>query len=860
MMRFLIFLSNYLVGAMPDAGVQVWSSSVPSSLSNVFWFGTSSRTCDNKCKESCLLSAKAIIQWGESNMDTCVASCGCGSGSDRVLALPESGKAKTSSDGGTTWTDFDSLLPPKLMRGITYRIAQAHVSHTDPQLIVLVTNSTSSLISRNGGTGWTALKLNTTSHGEQRIHAWYWHPMKPDWALATSLARPTGKSSGARLFVTQDAGATWQLLSERVEQCRWAIRPGGDARRVILSRYAAENAGSGSSHLEVITSEDFMASKKVLIGADVQGARPRSAHHVSLHNGWTFASVSDVDSSAKDANMQLWFYSEASNQNMPSSGFRLVQWPSNVHRVLVRQLKHLQVLYASEHLAHFYIPTENPMLPWGHVFSVNYWSSQADLVLTDVHHPGALQGFSWRAVHGLDGVFIANRVVLDQGQNLDKVERSFDAQAKALENMDGIEDSDTDDETWNDVDIKARLKFTIRTYISVDMGLAWQPLMGPEKGPSGEIPTGCDRGNDRSKCRLHLASWTSSTAAPGILLGVGNLGVRLSDNSEHFNLYSSRDAGLTWQMCRHGPHKVGIISHADVLVAVPEQSPHEASFSTDGGRQWQTTPLKVPADSDISIDGVFAHPAHADLKIILALSSDTSSSIWLKMLDFTAVLKASCKQVNDAGGPSSDFEKWSPADSLEDAHVSKRPVCLFGVRSNYVRRKADRQCKTGSLQLTSSALRKDAPCRCVMEDFACDVGFYRASYEAQAPCEPMDGIVPPNVTGVCAETTDTHVYVTRGYVKIAGNRCEGGLEFAPVKELCVGNTGLVAYVRNIVRPRYRAYIALASIAALLFFWIQRRRFEVSLARCLMLKKIDKENNSGFDDDEREFLIGERQLP
>lgn len=230
------------------------------------------------------------------------------------------------------------------------------------------------------------------------------------------------------------------------------------------------------------------------------------------------------------------------------------------------------------------------------------------------------------------------------------------------------------------------------------------------------------------------------------------------------------------------------------------------------------------------------------------------------MLDFTAVLKASCKQVNDAGGPSSDFEKWSPADSLEDAHVSKRPVCLFGVRSNYVRRKADRQCKTGSLQLTSSALRKDAPCRCVMEDFACDVGFYRASYEAQAPCEPMDGIVPPNVTGVCAETTDTHVYVTRGYVKIAGNRCEGGLEFAPVKELCVGNTGLVAYVRNIVRPRYRAYIALASIAALLFFWIQRRRFEVSLARCLMLKKIDKENNSGFDDDEREFLIGERQLP
>jgi hypothetical protein len=387
------------------------------------------------------------------------------------------------------------------------------------------------------------------------------------------------------------------------------------------------------------------------------------------------------------------------------------------------------------------------------------------------------------------------------------------------------------------------------------MGAVWQPLKAPEKGLSGEALPGCELDASNS-CLLHLSRWETSFAAPGLILASGNTGVRLSDNPDHQSLFLSRNAGVSWKQVLEGQHEFSILGHGDMLAAVPRKAPGSLLYSIDNGRQWTTTTVVANKDKGFTILGMFTHPSRMDFRTFLALSTEARPGIVMAALDLREALQQDCKLLDSPGTSDSDFEKWSPADGLEDAQASRRPVCVLGVKTYYVRRKADRTCRTGMTKLAPLDLRKDTPCECTAADWSCDIGYYRASYTKDASCELLEGSKAPNVTQLCDATLAQDVAVTRGYTKIVGNRCSKGVDLSPMREICPNNLGFQGYLRGVFYS-YRTPIYMAMVLMILFslYSVQRQRSNkgFSTIKGGLRKKYD-DSRFEEDDPEREFLI------
>jgi len=863
---------------LADADVKIKSSPFDAALKRLAWAGSSGFECDTKCKQACFsVSPEDAPQTGDSSndrSDACVAGCGCGGGSDHVFAMLDNGEAYISTDGGQAWNDLKKQVPGYLQREPN-QLRHVHTSHTDPRSVALLTNTSTSWISHDGGNSWKPLKLTTHTHGERRITAWRWHPSRKDWALAESKGPPEAKASvgsdkikqsNSLAFYTQDGGISFKLLAENVDQCHWAVRPDGDSRRILLTRYTHED--TPGSPQEIYTSEDFFATKKVLLGKGAPAGGPIAAVRVLYHYNFIFAVVPEWGAAGESTgrNLQLWFFSEAAQKPSQSNPFRAAKWPRRAAPVHRRQLREMQVLHSAEDMAILYVPASNADLPWGHVFSCSYQSRELSPLLTDVRASEGFDKVEWQAVSGIDGAFIANRAVLIGRSSPDLAEKRFGAQEADAE--DDLNQADAEEESTMDGNNReiaqgraaSGSRFMRRTYLSLDMGTAWQSLRAPEKSVSGEALPGCESGPSASTCILHLAKWESSFAAPGIILGVGNTGVRLSNNPEHYGVFLSRDAGITWRQILEGPHEVAILAHGDMLAAVNIKSPGSLLYSTDNGHQWTTVIVAANRDKGFAVEGIFTHSSRTELQAFLALSSEARPGVVLASLDLGDALKESCKLPGSAGSADSDFEKWSPSDSLEDHQASQRPSCVLGVRSSYVRRKPDRACKTGATKLPPLDLRKDTPCQCTAADWACDAGYHRAAYTADAPCELFEDSAPPNVTQLCINTFDEHVEVTRGYTRIPGNRCNGGIDLSPMREMCPGNTGISAALRGLFYShRTPVYGALATVLVLSIIAVQRQGGAKG-SRGYRKKYEDSRTGNHDDDDiERELLIDPTKL-
>eukprot|EP00747_Dinoflagellata_sp_TGD_P220000 gnl/TRDRNA2_/TRDRNA2_92021_c0_seq1.p1 gnl/TRDRNA2_/TRDRNA2_92021_c0~~gnl/TRDRNA2_/TRDRNA2_92021_c0_seq1.p1 ORF type:complete len:971 (+),score=184.46 gnl/TRDRNA2_/TRDRNA2_92021_c0_seq1:28-2940(+) len=908
---------------VPGTGVGVHSAPFKSALSHVVWVGSSGFTCDQSCRTACLGAGQGVRYWDDAikqQSEACVAGCGCAGGSQTVIVTTEQGEAFISTDAGTSWTDLRervAQLQPKVAAGAQQtRVQQVHMSHAEPRNVVMLgtigdgqANATA-WVSNDAGNTWRTVKLSTPATGERRIYSWKWHPTMAGWALVETLEVPgvaaVSKSpAGGKkeqepkknpvmgpfgpAFYTQDAGASWQLLAENVEQCHWANRPGGDARRVVMTTDVQEGKHKRSqAQFEVIISEDFMASKTVLLGKSASGGPP-AASQVLVHFGFIFAIARDA-SSASGRNLQLWYYSEAAAQvtkdmaatSKPAGGdgttssgsnaaslastsqrpsFKLVRWPKGVAPT-AQQLQRVEVLHSAEELAFLYMPSMDWSLPWGHIFSVNFMKSELALVLGNVHRPSPFEPPAWQAVSGVDGVFIANRVILDNGQNPDKVEKSFDWQASQVQEAEMVRRSEGDDAD------EGKPMFGTMTYVSYNMGASWQLLLAPHMNSHGTELPGCVGtgvggfdGKPSSPCRLHLSRWTSSASAPGIIIGVGNAGPHLLEDHESHQVFISRNAGVSWEFSLDGCHTVAILAHGDALLAIGHHESEDMKFSLDGGHTWKDVwSGNRAADLTVAHQGIITHPAHTEFRAFAVFEgASKASATVLTSLDLEGVISDSCKLFE---GPGSDFEKWSPGDALEDAQASKRQVCFQGVRTHYVRRKADHLCKTGVLRLAPVDFRKDEPCLCTATDYACDTGFQRSSYSAEATCEPIEGVPQPNVSEMCSLTIDEHVKVTRGYQIIPGNRCSGGVNLLPTSQLCLVNVGFRAQLRNFVLSHHFVVGGGICIAFLLSAHIVRRQFmQMRLSKSSIHKKYEDSRSANPDDDaaESEMLLSDDKI-
>lgn len=301
-------------------------------------------------------------------------------------------------------------------------------------------------------------------------------------------------------------------------------------------------------------------------------------------------------------------------------------------------------------------------------------------------------------------------------------------------------------ENWEEVD-KDAVKKQIISQISFDDGRTFQSLKA---------------GNDS----LHLHSVTEqknvgriySSLAPGIVMGVGNLGPALKPYDDGA-LYISTDAGRNWKEVLDAPHKYEFGDQGSVLVAMWDQAePSRIMYSTTHGNSWEPLELGSPIKPQI----LTTVPDSTSLKFLLLGTTGSGKNLrhWVYSIDFQGLNKRTCQK--------KDFETWYA--SVDD---EGNPTCIMGHTQSYRRRKADADCFIDKEFQDPQPTFDNKDCPCTKADFECAYGFLRSSDREE--CLPSGILRSPE--DACKPGDDTFQGPS-GWQLIAGNECRkrGGLD------------------------------------------------------------------------------------
>lgn len=307
----------------------------------------------------------------------------------------------------------------------------------------------------------------------------------------------------------------------------------------------------------------------------------------------------------------------------------------------------------------------------------------------DFHHVG-----------GINGIFIANQI---------------------------------DPSAFRDPDIvngKSKWEDYLITRISRDGGSEWMYLDRPSVGADSKQYT-CNG------CSLHLhgiSSWTytdglsplySHRSAPGIIMGVGNVGDRLTYDKDFVNTYISVDAGQNWDEICKGSHIYEFGDHGGVIVMARHATDGPTDhlwFSLDEGECWEG-PVKF--QYTINLQNIRVEPRGASHLFMLhgstclkssaaGCTADSPNSVKgvVMAFDVEKVLPSlsTCTEA--------DFTQWSP--TLDN--------CILGENITITQRKRTSECFNG-LEFMRSVQR--TPCDCTEKDTECDFGSFYDSMKRE---------------------------------------------------------------------------------------------------------------------------------
>mmetsp|Transcript_6271 Transcript_6271/g.21539 ORF Transcript_6271/g.21539 Transcript_6271/m.21539 type:complete len:783 (+) Transcript_6271:74-2422(+) len=360
------------------------------------------------------------------------------------------------------------------------------------------------------------------------------------------------------------------------------------------------------------------------------------------------------------------------------------------------------------------------MAPIGNIYSSGKHEALFSLSLKHDFQVGSLMDFN--RVHSLPGTFIANQVDI----------AGFDDPSFGTKT------------TYTDY---------VSTKITFNRGSRWHDITPPLHDAAGTEYT-C-----YGPCRLHLhgpVSWSSADggatqptiasvysqdAAPGIVMGMGNVGRYLSFDPTRTNTYLSRDGGSSWDEVKKGPHIFEIGDHGGIIVLARLASNGPTDhllFSLDDGKCWEGP---VYFSEAISVHNIRVEPKAISHRFIIhgAQCVDDPNEPATRFpsgvkcggepgkepqgvayfFDAKAVLKTfdECTQV--------DYEEWTPC----------KDHCLLGRNLTYQRQKPDAICFNGELYkhrvVTSNCTCSDA------WDTECDFGSERGS---GGECKPILGL------------------------------------------------------------------------------------------------------------------------
>ena len=185
----------------------------------------------------------------------------------------------------------------------------------------------------------------------------------------------------------------------------------------------------------------------------------------------------------------------------------------------------------------------------------------------------------------------------------------------------------------------------LRTKITHNDGGQWLYLTPPETDSEGK-KYNCK--GDLEKCSLNLHGYTerkdvrdtySSGSAVGVLLGVGNVGDRLSPYSEG-NTFISSDAGVTWREVHKGPYTWEFGDQGGIIVVVKDDSPTDTLlYSVDAGKSWKDYKF---SEERLTVEDIATVPSDTSRKFMIIAHEGGSDKRLAIQVDFTPLHDRKC--------------------------------------------------------------------------------------------------------------------------------------------------------------------------------------------------------------------------
>ncbi|KAF9411530.1 vacuolar protein sorting/targeting protein PEP1, partial [Entomortierella beljakovae] len=283
--------------------------------------------------------------------------------------------------------------------------------------------------------------------------------------------------------------------------------------------------------------------------------------------------------------------------------------------------------------------------------------------------------------------------------------------------------------------------------------------------------------------RKHVEDMFSSPTAPGMAIGVGNVGTELTGYKDG-NTFITRDGGHSWREILHGPYQYDFGDQGSIIILFKddERATDKIIYSLDHGKtfvEFQFTEDKVVLKDVVSkTNGIgksfllFAVPPNGG-------SGNVRQMIY--QIDFSGMDLPLCRldltdEAND------DFERWSLSGLRGEE-------CMFGRKAEYFRRIEDRQCFMGELPVNPRYI--EMSCQCTDSDFECD---YNYEPDADGKCILIKDAKPLEVNekAMCSNLPDgqNYYYESIGYRKMAFSTCKGEHGLFGNKKYCPGKGGI----------------------------------------------------------------------
>ena len=250
----------------------------------------------------------------------------------------------------------------------------------------------------------------------------------------------------------------------------------------------------------------------------------------------------------------------------------------------------------------------------------------------------------------------------------------------------------------------------LQTKITHNDGSFWRYLPAPDKDELGEFS--CD-GTGDSNCALHIHGYTerrdhtklySSNGAVGIMFAWGNVGKQLGPLKDA-DTFMTTDAGNSWKRVRKGRWTWAFGDHGSVMVLV--QTASQASktkvvyYSLDTGKTW-----KEHQFSDHEVEIIDISTLRSGSSRNFMLFGKDGGKAFIMNLDFSGFTDRVCKHDDDP--KKSDYDIWSAT------YPSMPDGCLFGHKSQYLRKKNDRKCYN---DVRLQQLYRRENCTCTRQDY-----------------------------------------------------------------------------------------------------------------------------------------------